>query len=197
MNIARAVNTTSRVLLLIINVLLLGGAPVSVQAPSEHIDLVPGLLAIRALRGGLGTGIPSDRILMQPGGPILEDREAAQLLAGMHPSRCSAFYDGTAMTIDCQRLDAREQEQERRLFEVTKGWLGKLAREAISNSDRQLILVTGGGEPLLARVEQVDIAARTYSIDIDGSSVGGRPPSDEERSLGVAWVLRFSGRGTY
>lgn len=179
--------------LLLVNIPLMGST-LSAQAPPEDPGVIPALLAIRGMRAGLGLEIPPDRVLRQSGGPILRDHQAAQLLAGTGPVRCSAAYTGNVMAVDCQPLDAREQEQERRLFELTNGWLGKLAREALAGASEQRVLVIGGGEPMVARVEQVDTAARRYSIDIDGFSVSGRPPRDEECSLGVAWVLQFGGR---
>lgn len=86
-----------------------------------------------------------------------------------------------------------EQEQQERYFQLTGGWIGDWGRKAVAQSGASKILVLGGGDPLLVDIAQIDIAARTFDIEVDGFSVSGRFPSDEERSSGAGWVLHFGG----
>jgi hypothetical protein len=166
----------------------------SAQSLQVDKDLVPAFLAIRALRASLAVDVPANRIVMGRKGQVREDREAASLLMKVGQSRCTAAYQSDAVSLDCRELEPREREQHLRELELTKGWVGGAGREAITRSGRHLIMVTGGGPPLIVDVEDVDVAARMFYIDMDGFTIGGRYPTDEEASSGIGWVLQFSGR---
>lgn len=164
------------------------------QTRLDEGNRVPGLLAVRALRASLGVPLPPDRVSLGLDDRILDDREAADLLSAMSPVRCSASAEAARVVIHCRELDIQEQEQEQRYFQLTEGWLGELGRAALASSRQPLVLVTGGGEPLVVDAEHVDAVARKFIIDVDGFTVSGRYPNDEELLSGVAWVLQISGR---
>lgn len=166
----------------------------SAQTLQGDGELVPAMLAIHALRASLGMDVPADRIRVDTAGPVLEDSQAAEWLTKLGPSRCSAAYQADAVVIDCRGLDAHERERHLRYYQLTNGWVGKLGREVLAQSNRHLVMVIGGGAPLVVDITDVDAAARAFDIDIDGFSISGGYPTDEERSSGIGWVLHLGGR---
>lgn len=194
MRIYHTVGPAATLLLLVIHGFLAGGSLLSAQTLPGDEELIPALLAIHALRASLGMDVPAERILVDTEGPVLKDRQAAEWLMKLGASRCSAAYQGDAVVIDCRGLDTHERERELRYFQLTNGWMGRLGRETLAQSNRHLIMVVGGGAPLVVDIADLDAAARTFDIDMDGFSISGGYPTDEERSSGIGWVLYFGGR---
>lgn len=188
--------STSTLVLLAITAILSGGHTLPAQTLGGNKDLVPGLLVLRAMRAALGTTVPVDRVSIGAEDRVREDRDAAELLMDLGPARCQAEARSDAIIILCRRLGPYEIEQHLRYFKITGGWLGRLAREALAPPDSTSVLVLGGGPPLVVSADQVSTAARLFDIDIDGFGIGGRHPTDQERSSGVGWVIEFSsGKG--
>ncbi len=194
MDIRTAFCRAALALLLVTNGLLYGGSNLCAQERDEAVDRTAGLLAIRALRASLGVPIEPDQVLIGADGRVLRDLEAADLLTTVVPVRCSATENSSIVVIHCQKIEAQEYEREKNHLRLTGGWVGELGREAIAIADHGRVLVFGGGEPILVDVQAIDTAAFLFIVDVDGFTVSGRYPTDEERASGAAWVLLLGGR---
>ncbi len=167
------------------------GAEILPDSPIEVAARVTVLL----LRAGTGAPLVRDRVIIAPDSSVVSDAQAVRALASMPGSRCTAEPNGDALRISCTRLDERELALERDLAALLGGYLGKSGRERLRNEPFEYVLVRGAGEEALLSLEQLDAAAMNYFIVIDGFSVGGLAPSDEQRRAGVGWILKVENIG--
>ncbi|HEX8690849.1 MAG TPA: hypothetical protein VF746_00295 [Longimicrobium sp.] len=159
--------------------------------PASPSDLSAAHVAVFALRASLPRRVPVDvdRVILPPDDAVLNDREAAAVLAAMRPVQCVPEVRSGVLVIETAPLSEEEAEFARSSLRDAGGCIPAQLEASTEAGGHPQILLIGRGETMVVDTETLKRSFAEYVITIDGFCIDGRLPDAAERERGIQWVV--------